>query len=175
MKTFKEAGFRKADIETLGADFDVFKKIGSEWMLVTAGKEDSYNTMTASWGFAGIMWNKACVITAIRPQRYTKEYIDKNEYFTLSFYPEEYRKALAYCGANSGRDVDKAAETGLVPVKGDSCVAFEQAKIILVCKKLFAQDMNADCFIDKNIISQQYLSNDFHTAYYGEIVDIYVK
>jgi len=175
MKTFSEAGFRKSSIEELGPEFNVFKKIGTEWMLVTAGSENSYNTMTASWGFAGIMWNKPCAITAIRPQRYTKEFIDRNEFFTLSFYPEDSRKALAYCGANSGRDVDKAAETGLVPIKGEGCVAFEQAKIILVCRKLFAQDMNADCFIDKEIINQQYPSNDFHTAYYGEIVEVYVK
>lgn len=175
MNTITEAGFKKIGIDQLGGGFDVFKKIGSEWMLVTAGTAERYNTMTASWGFAGIMWNKPCAITAIRPQRYTKEFVDNNNLFTLTFYPDEYRKALAYCGANSGRDVDKAAETGLVPVSGDGFVAFEQANLVLVCRKLFAQDMTADCFIDKQIIPQQYPGNDFHTAYYGEIIEVYAK
>lgn len=175
MKTFEEAGFSRTDIKTLGKDFDVFGKIGSEWMLVTAGTPEHFNTMTASWGFAGIMWNKPCVITAIRPQRYTKEFIDNSELFTLSFYPEEYRKALAFCGANSGREVDKPAQTGLIPMRSEGCVAFEQAKIILVCRKLYAQEMSPDCFTDKGLIPQQYPGSDFHTAYYGEIVGAYVK
>ena len=176
MKNITDLGsFRRLDLADAGKDFDVFTKIGAEWMLVTAGDENGFNTMTASWGFAGIMWNKPCVITAIRPQRYTKSFIDSSDYFTLSFYPAECRKALAFCGSNSGRDVDKCEKTGLTPISVDGSVCFEQAQRILVCRKLYAQEMSDSCFIDKTILDEQYLSGDFHTAYYGEIVAIYEK
>ena len=66
-------------------EFNPFDKISKQWMLVTAGDKDSSNTMTASWGGVGIMWGKPVATVYIRPQRYTKEFIDKNEYFTLSF------------------------------------------------------------------------------------------
>ena len=88
-----------------------FKLIGKDWGLVTAGTKDSFNTMTVSWGGVGIMWNKPVAYTFIRPQRYTFEFLEKNDHFTLSFYGEEYRKALSFCGSKSGRDYDKPAET----------------------------------------------------------------
>ncbi|MBR4554136.1 MAG: flavin reductase [Ruminococcus sp.] len=168
-------GFRKVDFGELSKRLDVFGSIGSEWMLVTAGTPEKFNTMTASWGFIGVMWNKPCAVTAIRPQRYTKEFMDRGEYFTLSFYPPEMRKALAFCGSNSGRDVDKCCKTGLVPVAVGDTVAFEQARCILLCRKLYAQKMDADCFVDKGIVSEQYRLNDLHTAYYAEIIAAYEK
>ena len=95
--------FKETDISTL--KFNPFDKISRQWMLVTAGDNDSSNTMTASWGGVGIMWGKPVATVYIRPQRYTKEFIDQNEYFTLSFLSEEYRKALNVCGSVSGRNV----------------------------------------------------------------------
>ena len=176
MKSITELkDFKKIDLADAGKDFDVFTSIGTEWMLVTAGTEAKFNTMTASWGFAGIMWNKPCAITAVRPQRFTKRFIDECEYFTLSFYPADQRKALAFCGSNSGRDVDKCEKTGLIPISVEGTVAFEQAERILVCKKLYAQQMSETSFFDRTIVDSQYRSGDFHTAYYGEIVSVYVK
>lgn len=98
--------FKEVKMEEL--NFNPFTKIGTEWMLITAGDEKKFNTMTASWGGVGIMWNKNVVTTYIRPQRYTKEFVDANEYFTVSFYDKEYKKALNICGTRSGRDCDKA-------------------------------------------------------------------
>ncbi len=89
--------------------FNPFEKIGKEWFLVTAGDENGYNTMTASWGFMGVMWNKNTMTTVIRPSRYTYEFIEKAGLFTVSFLPEEKRPALNFCGSRSGRDFDKAA------------------------------------------------------------------
>ena len=86
---------------------NVFSMIGDQWMLVTAGTAETCNTMTASWGGLGILWNKPVATAYIRPQRYTKQFMDENEYFTLSFFGEEYRQQLALCGSKSGRDVDK--------------------------------------------------------------------
>ena len=101
------------DVKTLS--FDPFERIGRDWCLITAGNKGSYNTMTASWGGVGILWNKEVATCYIRPQRYTKEFVDREEYFTLSFFPDGWREALNFCGKYSGRDRDKAAETGLKP------------------------------------------------------------
>ena len=95
-------GFKEMKAEEL--QFNPFTKIGKEWMLVTAGDEEKHNTMTASWGAMGIMWGKNVATVYIRPQRYTKEFIDKEERFTVSFFSEEYRQALEVCGSKSGRD-----------------------------------------------------------------------
>lgn len=165
--------FREIDIT--GENLNPFDKIGKQWFLVSAGNKESFNTMTASWGFMGVMWNKNCVITAVRPQRYTKEFIDREELFTISFFSEKYRDALKFCGANSGRDCDKMKETGLVPVELDSTVSFEQAETVLVCRKLYAQEMKENCFVLPEVCDKNYPSEDFHTAYYGEIIKAYVN
>ena len=113
-----------------------FKLIGKDWMLVTAGDKSKFNTMTASWGGVGILWNKPVAFTFIRPQRYTFEFTEQGEYYTLSFFDEEYRKALNFCGTKSGRDYDKVKETGLTPVFSEDAPYFGEAKLVLVCKKL---------------------------------------
>lgn len=169
-----ELGFEKLTGEQLLAlDLNPFRKIGQGWMLVTAGNENGWNTMTASWGFAGVMWGKNVIDTVIRPQRYTKEFIDKSDLYTICFFDEQYRKALAFCGGHSGRDCDKAKETGLVPVFVDGSTVFEQASLAIVCKKLYAQEMKKECFIDKSCDDQWYASSDYHTQYIGEIVSAY--
>ncbi len=169
-----ELGFEKLTGEQLLAlDLNVFRKIGQEWMLVTAGSENGWNTMTASWGFAGVMWGKNVISTVIRPQRYTKEFIDKNEYFSICFFDEKYKNALAFCGGHSGRDCDKAKETGLVPVFIDGSTVFEQASLVFICKKLYAQPMRKDCFIDKSCDEQWCSGGDYHVQYIGEIVAAY--
>ncbi|MFT3951671.1 MAG: flavin reductase family protein [Oscillospiraceae bacterium] len=127
--------FNKIDITA--ADFNPFSKIGTEWFLLASGNEERYNMMTCSWGFAGVVWNKNAVIALVRPQRFTKELIDSNDLFTLSFFGSECRKELGFCGCRTGRDTDKAKETGLTPVFSDSTVFFKQAHTVLVCKKLY--------------------------------------
>ena len=91
---------------------NVFSMIGEQWMLVTAGTAERCNTMTASWGGLGVLWGKPVATVYIRPQRYTLEFVEREDCFTLSFFGEEYRKALALCGSKSGRDVDKVKECG---------------------------------------------------------------
>lgn len=172
----EELGFRKIDPESLASEqTNPFKMIGKDWMLVTAGDENGWNTMTASWGFMGVMWGKNVATTVIRPQRYTKEFIGNTEFFTLSFFDESQRKALSYCGSHSGRDVDKAKETGLTPVFTDNTTAFEQAKTVVVCKKLYVQNMTPECFTDVSIDGQWYANKDYHVQYIGEIVAVYKK
>ena len=153
---------------------NAIKLIGKDWTLITSGDENAYNTMTASWGGLGQLWNKDVCFIFIRPQRYTYEFIEKNELFTLSFYAEEYRKALSFCGTKSGRDYDKAKETGLTPLFTDGTTTFEEAKLTLVCRKLAFQDMSPEGFLDESI-KDNYAQNDYHRIYVGEILKVYEK
>lgn len=160
-------------------NFNVFEKIGKEWMLISAYDEKKdgakINTMTASWGGAGVLWNKNVFFCFVRPQRYTKEFIDAQDTITLSFFGNEYREALTICGRNSGRDCDKIALSGLTPKVCDGAVFFEQAKITLVGKKLFCQELSQSSFVDKSLIEVNYPDSDFHTVYVCEIVGAYKK
>lgn len=152
-----------------------FKLIGDEWTLITAGTPDNYNTMTASWGGLGVLWNKNVVTIYIRPQRYTYEFIENNDYFTLSFFTQEYKKDLTFCGRHSGREYDKAKECGLTPIKIDETTTFDQAKLVLVCKKLYHDDIKPENFHDDLIDNQNYPNKDYHRLYIGEIIKVYSK
>ena len=154
--------------------------ISKEWMLVTAGNETrGYNTMTASWGHLGAIWGRnhgyPTSVIYVRPQRYTKEFVDREEYFTLTFFGEEYRKALALCGSKSGRDVDKVKECGFT-VKTAPCGApyFEEASLVLVCRKRFAQEMDP-ANIPADVKEKWYPQEDYHTLYIGEIIEVLKK
>lgn len=148
---------------------NTFKLIGADWMLITAGTLDSYNTMTASWGGFGILWNKNVCFCVVRPTRHTYNFIEKSGAFSLSFFDDKYRKALQFCGSHSGRDVDKAASTGLTPVAGDNgTVYFNEARLVIECKKLYFQDIDPKNFIDI-ALDKNYPLKDYHRMYIGEI------
>jgi len=147
--------------------------ISQEWALVTAGSSDKFNMMTASWGFLGEMWGKDCAIAMIRPQRYTLEFINNSDYFTLSFYGDN-KVVHKVCGSKSGRDIDKAKESGLVPIFDNGAVYFEQAELVIVCKKLYASQIEKESFIDKECL-KWYPDNDFHKMFVGEIVKVLKK
>ena len=146
-----------------------FKLIGKDWMLITAGTLDSFNTMTASWGGLGVIWNKPVCYCVIRPQRHTRGFMDSGDRFTLCFFEEKHRKALEYCGSHSGRDVDKIKATGLTSVKADSgAVYFAEARIVLECRKIYFQDIDPAGFVDP-AIADNYPDRDYHRMYIGEI------
>jgi flavin reductase (DIM6/NTAB) family NADH-FMN oxidoreductase RutF len=155
---------------------NVFKLLDKEWMLITAGTMEHYNTMTASWGHLGIMWNLPVATTWIRPQRYTLEFTEKYSHFTLSFFTEEYRKALQFCGSRSGRDHDKAAETGLTPVATDQGnVAFQEARLVMECRKIYSDDLKEERFTLPEVVRKHYAKGDFHRFYMGEIVNVLAR
>lgn len=148
---------------------NTFKLIADDWMLVTAGDLTSWNTMTASWGAMGELWSKKVCFAFVRPQRYTRGFLDAASHFTLSFFGEEQRQALEFCGSRSGRDVDKAAGTGLTPFEpAPGAVSFAQARIILVARKIYFQDLDPANFLDRDIAGC-YPSSDYHRMYVGEI------
>ena len=123
---------------------NIFKLIGKDWMLVAAQKDGKTNAMTASWGFAGVMWGKNCLITAIRPQRYTKEFVDGSDTFSITILPDGYRDTLNYFGSVSGRDEDKIAKSGLTVEKCENTPYFAEGKLVFICRKMFAQKINAE-------------------------------
>lgn len=160
------------EINALEINDNTFKLIGKDWMLVTAGDNKQFNTMTASWGGIGVLWNKNVAFSFIRPQRYTLKFLENNDYYTLSFFSDKYKKELTFCGRNSGKDCDKIKETGLNPLFDEDAPYFKEAKLILICKKLYIQDMLPECFIDKSLIDKNYPNNDFHKIFVGEIVKV---
>ncbi len=154
---------------------NVFSLIGNRWMLITAGTAEDCNTMTASWGGLGILWNKPVATIYVRPQRYTREFVDRSDYFTLTFFKEgEQREALALCGSKSGRDMDKFAASGLSVATDPSGAPYvAQGELVLVCRKLYRQDMTPESFLDEAVRDKNYPQKDFHTMYVGEIVEAY--
>ena len=155
-----------------------FSRIGEDWMLITAqSSQGEVNTMTASWGCAGILWNKPVAVCFIRPQRYTYGIVEDSDTLTLSFFPKgEYREALRYCGTRSGRDGDKFAATGLTVGKTAEGVPYPaEANLVLVCRKLYRAPLKEEYFLDKSIVTDDYPNKDFHDMYVGEILEVYVS
>jgi flavin reductase (DIM6/NTAB) family NADH-FMN oxidoreductase RutF len=158
---------------------NVFDLIGDKWMLITAvNQQGKFNTMTASWGGMGIMWSKPVANCVIRPVRYTYEFMESTDYFTLTFFSEKYRQALNLLGTKSGRDGDKIKESGIKPLSIESInekfIVFEEAEIILLCKKLYYHDIDPANFIDKDL-DKNYPNKDYHRMYFGEITQVFIK
>lgn len=165
--------FVKVDVNELM--MNPFDMIGNQWYLLTAGNLEDYNTMTCSWGHMGVVWGAPSMQCMVRTNRHTLSYMDKNEYFTISFFDEEqYRSALNFCGSHSGRDCDKAKETGLTPVEIEGCTAFEQAELVLVCKKKYSAMMQPEGFVNQETYDKWYGKDPMHREFIGEIVGCYL-
>lgn len=148
-----------------------FQLIGREWMLVTAGTADAFNAMTASWGGLGHLWNRDVSFCFVRPQRHTFGFMERASHYTLSFYDQAHRAALEYCGSHSGREVNKAVQTGLTPVSdATGAVYFAQARLVLICHKLYGGDIVRGAFTDPALPAETYPQGDFHRMYVGEIM-----
>lgn len=163
--------FNQIPVEKLSNTFDL---IGKQWMLITSGNMSAFNTMTASWGGMGILWNKPVCFIFVRPQRYTYEFLEKNDDFTLCFLPEEKREALKICGSTSGRDCDKVAKAGLTPISIGNNVAFNESEKIIICKKMYFGDISPNGFLSADI-AKNYPKNDYHRVYIGEIEQVQVR
>ncbi len=150
-----------------------FTTIGEEWFLLTSGSLEDYNTMTCSWGAMGVIWNEPSLTAYVRTSRHTFSYLEKNKIFTVSLFPEQYRKALAFCGSHSGKEFDKAKETGLIPAAIDGGVTFEQAKLAFVCEKVYSQLMEESAFADQENLRKFYSADAMHELYIGRILAVY--
>lgn len=163
--------FKEISIEDLS--FNPFTKIGKGWFLITSGTKKNFNTMTASWGFMGFMWGKCCHTAMVRPNRYTFKFMEENALYTISYFSEEYRDALKFCGSHSGRDCDKMAKTGLKPMFIDGTTSFEQADLIFVCRKIYNADMDNERLIPE--LQGLNEKDPIHKQYIGEILKVYQK
>lgn len=160
--------------------FNPFTSLSKDWMLLTAGtKETGFNTMTISWGHFGALWENGggapTAIVYVRKSRYTKEFMEREERFTISCFAPEYKKQLAYLGSHSGRDEDKIAKAGLTPCFGEGFTSFEEANLVFVCKKLYHADITKEGFCDPAMFESFYGDGDIHTMYIGEITQVLGK
>lgn len=146
---------------------NMIKAISEEYMLITAGDVNGYNMMTASWGFVGEMWGNDCAMAVVRPQRYTMEFLKDSDYFTLSFYGDR-SEIHKICGSKSGRDCNKTELCGLHPVFDGKSVYFDEARLVLICRKQYMQKMEKDCFTDADPLNW-YKNGDYHWQIYGRI------
>lgn len=165
--------FKTIQPEELTAN--AFSTIGKDWMLVTAEIEGKVNTMTASWGGLGVMWHKNAAFIFIRPQRYTKEFVDASSHLSLCVLDENFRKELTYLGTVSGRDEAKIEKAGLTVCHEAGVPYFDQSKIVLVCRKLFCQQLDPNCFVDTTIEPKVYPNKDYHYMYVCEVEKVLVR
>ncbi len=167
------ADFKEISPENINDN--VFSLIGNDWMLIAASNDGKTNAMTASWGGMGVLWNKNVVYCFIRPQRYTKKFVDNSEFFTLSFFDKEYKDILGYFGKVSGRDEDKIAKSKLTLKTDENAPIFNEARLSVICKKLYHSPLVPEGFIDKSLINKNYATADFHDMYVGEIIKVLQK
>lgn len=156
-------------------EINPFEKIGKDWMLVTAGNEEKANTMTASWGALGQMWGKDAAFVVIRQSRFTKEFIDREKKFSLSFPGDEHRNLMKYLGAVSGRDEDKIKVSGAEIGYYKGVPYIDQASLILICKVLSSTLVKPEDFIDPGIDDTWYRDKDYHTLYIASVTDILAR
>jgi flavin reductase (DIM6/NTAB) family NADH-FMN oxidoreductase RutF len=165
--------FREVEAEFLTEN--VFKRIGKDWMLITAGVLNHFNTMTASWGGWGVLWERKVCFCVIRPQRYTRQFMEQAQAFSLTFFAEKYRQVLEFCGSRSGRDVDKVVTSGLTPIEtSPGIISFAEGMLIMECKKIYFQDLDPAHFIDPTI-AEFYPAHDYHRMYIGELIRCLVR
>ncbi len=163
------------EIKPYDFDENIFKRIGKDWMLITAASNGKVNTMTAAWGGLGVLFNKNVAYIFVRPQRYTKQFVDDASTFSLTFFDDSYKEQLSYLGTVSGKDEDKITKSNLTTVYMNETPYFEQSRITMICRKLYAQDMNEQSFIDTSTRDKCYPDKDYHTLYIAEIEKIIIK
>lgn len=150
---------------------NAYEMFHNRWALVTARKGDDFNTMTISWGEIGALWEQPVVTVYVKPCRYTYEFMESDDYFTVSFFPDTYRKDLAYLGRNSGRNEDKIAKTSLTVKNVANGITFNEAEITIVAKKIYYDDLKLERIPDF-AVKANYLSETPHRMYIGQIIEV---
>ena len=153
---------------------DIFTQFDKKWALLCAGTKEHHNTMTISWGGMGTLWSKPVVTVYVKPNRYTYGFMNDNDYFTISFYPEQYRKAMAVMGSVSGRDTNKDEAAGLTPKAAGQVTTYEEAEVTIICRKIYWQDLIRSN-IPKEAVEKFYTKERPHRMFVGEVVEIINK
>ncbi|MCP3965633.1 MAG: flavin reductase family protein [Lentisphaerae bacterium] len=167
---------KRNNIDIDDFNVEIFKLLNKGWMLLNGGDyhNNEYNPMTISWGMMGTMWFKPVVMVGVRPQRHTLKLIEKYDSFTLNALSEDQKDILSFCGAHSGSEVNKVVECGLTPIKSEAvdCAGFDEAELIIECRKLYYDQLKGKNFLDKGIIPQCYPNRDFHLLFVAEVLNI---
>ena len=165
--------FREINVSEL--KINPFTMIDKEWLLITAGSKEKCNTMTASWGTLGELWGSYVSTVFIRPSRYTLEFVEQENFYSLCVFDEAYRKALSYCGSHSGRDGDKIGAAGLTPVYDEAAPYFAEAKLVFICRKLYGQKLDPACFTDPSLDAKNYPKKDYHKMFVGAVEKVLIR
>lgn len=161
-------------VNARGLTLEALRLFTGRTPLLTAGDPTACNTMTIGWGGLGEFWQKPVCTVYVRQSRYTFQFVESHDYFTVSILPEDRKDAPRLCGTRSGRDMDKIAACGLTVRYGaGDAPFFDEAELVLVCRKLYAQDMKPECVIDHGAASPFYKEGDWHRMYVGEVVEAY--
>lgn len=156
-------------------EFNPFTRLGKDWAILSAGSKAKSNIMTISWGGVGVLWGKNVVFIVVRDSRYTKEFLDQGDFFSVTFFDENHREALNYCGSHSGRDVNKAEHAGLTMAFRHSIPYVDEGNFVFLCKKMAATRLTEDNFLVPELSSKWYADGDMHTLYIAEIIDLMAR
>lgn len=152
----------------------MYEKLSTEGALIVAGTVENHNNMTIGWATQGILWSKPVIISYVKPTRYTFDFCNNNETFSICYFNNR-KEILKECGTKSGRDVNKDELCNLHPIVLDECIAYEEASLIITCKKIYQDDFYKEKFLDKNIIDKRYQDGLIHRFYIGEVINVYTK
>lgn len=170
MEKHTESGKRLKPADIMQLQEMNFVMFSRDWFLLTAGDHASFNMMTCSWGGLGYLWNHPVSFVFVRPQRYTFEFIERHDRFSICVFDETHRSALEFCGTRSGRDQDKVAKTGLTPAFNESGVVyFDEARMVMICRKLYVRRLQEEGFLDKKLMETVYRTGDYHYMYIGTV------
>ncbi|MBU8902531.1 MAG: flavin reductase [Victivallales bacterium] len=165
----------RIDIDVKEFNSDVFELL-DKWLLLSGGSicDGECNPMTVSWGLFGVIWAKPVIMIAVRPQRHTLQFIEKYDTFTLCALPEDKKDILDFCGTKSGAEFNKIQECALTPIESQKVDApgFDEAELIIECRKLYNDNIKAKNFLDKKIIKACYPDRDYHELFIAEIINL---
>ena len=149
-----------------------FAKMISASALLTATKPNGQvNTMTVSWGGTGILWGREVCFVFVRPERYTFDFCNEGDIMSLSFFGKERGDTLSFCGTKSGRDVDKLAHCELKYSTVNGAVVYDDATVTITMKKLYAQDLDKDCFCSR-VAEPFYQNGGYHRMFICQVLDV---
>lgn len=159
---------------------NVFTLVGKDFTVITAGKEEHFNSMLGSGGGLGLLFMKPTTWCILRADRYTLEIIQKEQTYTMSYFPHEYKEQILFLGSKSGRDSEKMKEVELTSIQTPSGdMSFKEARLIIECKLTALTTANPDDFYTqetKDYINEAYKeANQYRKLVFGEITHVWVK
>lgn len=160
-------------IDPFELSLSIFNEIGKKGFLLLSGEEQNHNSMTVGWASLGYLWKKPMAFVYVRPQRYTYEFMEKYDYFSINFFSQDYHDILQLFGTKSGREIDKMHPQKITPLNFENKTNYyKEAEMVLICRKVYIEDLKPENFVDKTFL-KNYPMNDFHRIYYGEIETIF--